>query len=163
MGVVDQMFATPEDIGSIPKSLRDDWQKLRARLARTELEGDPAEWNAEDGVIPPLQRSKVPVSEPESPGRFVTRDEADFLARAAGKEAGIASGAYIGVVTLGAFKAIKVDASYGSIVPGDLLVASPTPGHAMRAVQAEPGTIIGKALGTLAAGTGMIPVLITLN
>jgi len=72
-------------------------------------------------------------------------------------------GEYLTVVTLGAYKAIKVDASYGPIAPGDLLVASPNPGYAMRADSPQPGTIIGKALGELRAGTGVIPVLVTLQ
>jgi hypothetical protein len=78
---------------------------------------------------------------------------------------GVAPGEYLSVVTLGAFKAIKVDASYGSIRPGDLLVSSPTPGYAMKAsdrIRAI-GAVIGKALGSLESGTGVIPVLVTLQ
>ena len=75
----------------------------------------------------------------------------------------IAPGEYLSVVTLGAYKAIKVDATYGAIAPGDLLVASPNPGHAMRADSPQPGTIIGKALGELRDGTGVIPVIVTLQ
>jgi hypothetical protein len=70
---------------------------------------------------------------------------------------------YVSVVTLGAFKAIKVDASYGAIQPGDLLIASPNPGYAMRAADPKPGTIIGKALEALDAGTGTIKVMVTLH
>jgi hypothetical protein len=75
----------------------------------------------------------------------------------------IAPGEYLSVVTLGAYKAIRVDASYGPIAPGDLLVLSPNPGHAMRADSPQPGTIIGKALGELLDGTGVIPVIVTLQ
>lgn len=75
----------------------------------------------------------------------------------------IESGEYLSVVTLGAFKAIKVDASYGTIQPGDLLVASPNPGYAMHADAPEVGTVIGKALGELSEGTGTIPLLVTLD
>ncbi|MBU0491094.1 MAG: hypothetical protein KKA73_02025 [Chloroflexi bacterium] len=78
-------------------------------------------------------------------------------------DAVIAPGEYLTVVTLGAYKAIKVDASYGAIAPGDLLVASPNPGYAMRAVLPQPGTIIGKALSALPSGTGVIPVIVTLQ
>ena len=78
--------------------------------------------------------------------------------------ASIAPGGYLTIVTLGSFKAIKVDVSYGAIAPGDLLVASPNPGYAMRApASPKPGTIIGKALGALSSGTGVIPVMITLQ
>jgi hypothetical protein len=78
-------------------------------------------------------------------------------------EGGIARGEYVGVVTLGSFRAIKVDASYGAIQPGDLLVSSDTPGHAMKATDPQVGTVIGKALGSLDSGTGVIPVLVALQ
>ena len=57
----------------------------------------------------------------------------------------------------------KVSAENGPIVPGDLLVTSNTPGHAMRADRPEAGTIVGKALEPLLAGTGQIRVLVTLQ
>jgi hypothetical protein len=57
----------------------------------------------------------------------------------------------------------KVDAGYGEIRPGDLLTASPTPGHAMRADEALPGTVVGKALEPLEAGTGVIRILVMLR
>jgi len=75
----------------------------------------------------------------------------------------IQPGQYLSIVTLGAYKAIKVDASYGAIQPGDLLVASPNPGYAMKATNPQPGTIIGKALAPWVSGTGTIPVLVTLH
>jgi hypothetical protein len=53
----------------------------------------------------------------------------------------------------------QVDATYGAVHPGDLLVASPTPGMARRAEKPVPGTVLGKALETLEAGTGTIRVL----
>ncbi len=57
----------------------------------------------------------------------------------------------------------KVSAENGPIRPGDLLVTSNTPGHAMRADRPAPGTVVGKALGALDAGTGTIRVLVTLQ
>jgi hypothetical protein len=57
----------------------------------------------------------------------------------------------------------KVDADYGSVWPGDLLVTSPTPGHAMRTDSPLPGTMIGKALEPLEEGTGKIRVLVMLR
>lgn len=57
----------------------------------------------------------------------------------------------------------KVDAAYGPIEVGDLLVASPTPGHAMRADDPRPGTVVAKALEPLNAGTGLIKVLVMLR
>jgi hypothetical protein len=59
----------------------------------------------------------------------------------------------------------KVDAQFGGIEVGDLLTTSPTPGHAMKTndpVQAF-GAVIGKALRPLAAGQGLIPILIALQ
>lgn len=75
----------------------------------------------------------------------------------------IPPGDYLGIATVGAFPALKVDASYGAIRPGDLLVASPTPGHAMRADDPGVGTVIGKALDSLDEGTGAVAVMITLQ
>ena len=46
---------------------------------------------------------------------------------------------------------------------GDLLTTSPTPGHAMRADDPRPGTIVGKALEPLESGTGMVRVLVMLR
>jgi hypothetical protein len=59
----------------------------------------------------------------------------------------------------------KVDASYGSIEVGDLLTTSPTAGHAMRTDDPMKafGAVIGKALGSLASGEGLIPILIALQ
>lgn len=49
----------------------------------------------------------------------------------------------------------------GPIEIGDLLVTSDTEGHAMRAPEdPRPGTVLGKALGGLTAGTGLLPVLL---
>lgn len=72
-------------------------------------------------------------------------------------------GDYVAVVTMGAFQAIKVDAAYGSIHPGDLLVSSPTPGYAMRADHPAIGTVIGKALSPLESGQGTVAVMVTLQ
>ena len=65
--------------------------------------------------------------------------------------------AIAGVVTC------NVDATYGAIWPGNLLVTSPTSGHAMRTESPLPGTIVGKALEPLEEGTGTIKVLVMLR
>lgn len=59
----------------------------------------------------------------------------------------------------------NVDATWGPVELGDMLTTSPTPGHAMRAGDAlrAPGAIIGKALGRLDEGRGLIPVLVALR
>ena len=59
----------------------------------------------------------------------------------------------------------KVDAARSPISVGDLLTTSTTQGHAMRASDPSRafGSVIGKALGGLAKGRGMIPVLVALQ
>jgi hypothetical protein len=60
---------------------------------------------------------------------------------------------------------VKVTTANGSIEVGDLLVSSSLPGHAMKAGDGvvPTGTVIGKALGTVSAGTGIIEALISLQ
>ncbi len=59
---------------------------------------------------------------------------------------------------------VKVSAENGPIRPGDLLVTSGTPGHAMRAGPNPPqGTVIGKALEKWDTGTGVIKMLAVLQ
>ena len=74
-------------------------------------------------------------------------------------------GSYCSVVTLGAYRGVKVDANYGAIKAGDLLTTSWHAGYAMKVQDkvAASGAVIGKALGSLATGTGIIPVLVTLK
>ena len=59
----------------------------------------------------------------------------------------------------------KVDAQYAAIEVGDLLTTSDTAGHAMKACDAGRafGAVIGKALGGLTDGRGLIPILISLQ
>lgn len=59
----------------------------------------------------------------------------------------------------------KADAKYDSIEVGDLLTTSSLPGHAMKAVDQQKafGAVIGKALGPLKEGHGLIPILIALQ
>jgi hypothetical protein len=57
----------------------------------------------------------------------------------------------------------KVSGENGPIRRGDLLTTSSTPGHAMKATEPKLGTILGKALGELESGTGVIYVLVTLQ
>jgi hypothetical protein len=80
-----------------------------------------------------------------------------------GAGTGIGTGKYLSVVTLGAFKAIKVDSSGGPIRPGDLLAASATAGRAARAANPGVGAVIGKAMAAFDGGSGVIPVLVTLR
>ena len=59
----------------------------------------------------------------------------------------------------------KVSAENGPIKVGDLLVASSTLGYAMKGTDRSllTGAVIGKALGSLDSGTGVIEVLVTLQ
>lgn len=58
-----------------------------------------------------------------------------------------------------------VDSSSGPIRPGDLLTTSDTPGHAMKVTEytKAQGAIIGKAMGSLESGRGLILVLVSLQ
>jgi hypothetical protein len=59
----------------------------------------------------------------------------------------------------------KADADLEPISVGDMLTTSPRAGHAMKADDAAKafGSIIGKALRPLAAGQGLVPILIALQ
>jgi hypothetical protein len=59
----------------------------------------------------------------------------------------------------------KVSAENGPIKPGDLLVSSSKIGYAMKGTDRSllVGAVIGKAMGNLDAGTGVIEVLVTLQ
>jgi LysM repeat protein len=59
----------------------------------------------------------------------------------------------------------RVDAEYAPVGVGDLLTSSPTPGHAMKAEDPAKafGAVIGKALGNLLTGKGLLPILVALQ
>lgn len=59
----------------------------------------------------------------------------------------------------------KVDASFGPVEIGDLLTTSPTPGHAMKAIDPDRafGAVLGKAMAPLSHGRGLMPILVTLQ
>ena len=59
----------------------------------------------------------------------------------------------------------KADAVSAPIRVGDLLCSSDVPGHAMKATDtaAAFGAVIGKALRSIEAGRGLIPILVTLQ
>jgi hypothetical protein len=74
------------------------------------------------------------------------------------------------IATTGRVK-VRVDATKGAILPGDLLVTSDEPGTAMKSQAIDfggieihrPGTIVGKALEPLTEGKGEILVLLSLQ
>lgn len=59
----------------------------------------------------------------------------------------------------------KVSAENGSIKPGDLLVTSSKPGYAMKGTDRSQmlGAVIGKAIGHLDSGVGVIEAVVTLQ
>jgi hypothetical protein len=60
---------------------------------------------------------------------------------------------------------VQADAGNGAIEPGDLLTTSDTPGHAMKVTDhtRAQGAILGKAMGALNEGKGLVLVLVTLQ
>ncbi|HXA44573.1 MAG TPA: hypothetical protein VNZ25_03630 [Candidatus Angelobacter sp.] len=60
---------------------------------------------------------------------------------------------------------VQADTSNGAIVPGDMLTTSSEPGYAMKVTDhaRAAGAILGKAMGGLSEGKGMVLVLVTLQ
>ncbi|HRE26830.1 MAG TPA: hypothetical protein PK954_09375 [Anaerolineales bacterium] len=65
--------------------------------------------------------------------------------------------AFVGIVP------VKVTAVNGPIRRGDLLTTSSVRGHAMLATEYVPGAILGKAMGELISGTGVIEVALIIR
>jgi hypothetical protein len=151
MGIVDQVLYVPD---AATKAAYEQEQKA-LDAARDERARLAAEAEARGEKFNPASF--------EMPQSTIT-DEQGIVHALADVKA-VAPGGYINVVTLGAYKAVKVDASYGAIQAGDLLTTSPNPGYAMKVTdKAEAsGAIIGKALGNLDSGTGTVPVMVTLK
>jgi hypothetical protein len=102
--------------------------------------------------------------DPDRPGhlrRAAAMADAAIVGVAAATAVPTATSDITEVEVLGAgFARVNADAGYGSIRPGDLLISSPTPGHAMRAIEVVPGTVLGKAIDGLGTGTGSIRILL---
>jgi hypothetical protein len=135
---------------------------------------DVAEWVETDEVLEP---GTVVIVDPNAANRVVPSASA-YDTRAAGavsRQPGLILGergeGNKSMVAQSGRVVIKVDATYGAIKPGDLLVTSPTPGHAMlskpikigKQLMHRPGTLVGKALEALPNGKGEILVLLTLQ
>ncbi|HWY30617.1 MAG TPA: hypothetical protein VNX46_07695, partial [Candidatus Acidoferrum sp.] len=60
---------------------------------------------------------------------------------------------------------VQADTSNGAIAPGDMLTTSSEPGYAMKVTDhaRAAGAILGKAMGSLSEGKGMVLVLVTLQ
>src|SRR5256886_13832474 len=134
---------------------------------------DVAEWVKAGPDVP---AGTVVVIDPQAPDRAMTSSQA-YDTRVAGVVSA-RPGLLLGeegpdkakIAHSGRVK-VKVDARYGAIRTGDLLVCSPTPGYAMRSEPVivggtsmhRPGTLIGKALEPLAGGESEILVLLILQ
>jgi hypothetical protein len=147
VGVVDQAVYVPDAATKAAYEAEQEASRA-ARAAR----------NAED------QRARAAGAKPDysaiSAPKITISDMEGVLHATA--DTSIATGGYLNVVTLGSYKMIKVDASSGAIHAGDLLTTSTNPGYAMKVTDkvAAIGSIIGKALGCLVAGSGTIPVIV---
>lgn len=134
---------------------------------------DVAEWVE---AATPIEAGTVVVVDPDISNGVVASQKAydSRVAGAVSPQPGIILGERgpnkVMVAQSGRVK-VKVDARYGSIKRGDLLVTSPRAGYAMRSnpvkvagmLMHRPGTVLGKALEPLASGTGEILVLLTLQ
>jgi hypothetical protein len=151
VGIVDQAVYVPD--AATKATYQAEQAAVKDVLARRQAaaaQADAAGTKFDPGSIP-------------MPAQTISDDAGTVHSDAAATV--IATSSYANVVTLGAYKGVKVDASFGAVHAGDLLVSSPNPGYAMKATdraQAN-GAVIGKALGELATGTGLIPVMVTLK
>jgi hypothetical protein len=137
----------------------------------TDIAGDPRVCGivaqVHDGggeTLPGSELGEAPADEP-APAPKRRGKGAAAAAKAAFDPTRVATGQRGAMVTLGAFSHCKVDAQYGAIQPGDLLMASPTRGHAQKVTDraAATGCIVGKALAALEKGTAKIPVMVLLQ
>jgi hypothetical protein len=138
--------------------------------------GDYAESVDVTGDRTNYEPGDVLVIDPAAPGRFLKANEAysTMVAGIYSTKPGVVGRrqttdpktsttevpmAMVGIVPT------KVSAENGPIKIGDLLVASSTLGRAMKGTDRSQltGTVIGKALGALDSGTGVIEVLVTLQ
>ncbi|MGE0128352.1 MAG: hypothetical protein AB7U82_09755 [Blastocatellales bacterium] len=134
--------------------------------------------NDSTGVgVTEIQPGMVVAIDPKNPGKLTLsnraydRRVAGVISGAGGVEPGmmmgqkgtLADGKHPVALTGRVY--VWVDATRGSIKPGDLLTTSTTPGHAMKvtnSAQAQ-GAIIGKAMTGLKSGKGLVLVLVTLQ
>ncbi|PAV12974.1 hypothetical protein ASJ81_04410 [Methanosarcina spelaei] len=129
-------------------------------------ENYPSDVNLESGDVICLAQDKDSVVKSEKPNDplvlGVVSTKPGFLLSDGGdaKEANLFPVALCGRVPC------KVVDENGPIKRGDLLTSSSTPGHAMKASPIKdgeffsPGTIIGKAIGTLESGRGVIDIFV---
>lgn len=125
----------------------------------------------------PLQPGMVVVIDDEQPGKLRVATEAydpriaGVISGAGGVQTGLlmgqkgslADGARPVALTGRVF--VLVDASVAPVRPGDLLTTSSLPGHAMKVTDwsAARGAILGKAMGKLENGQGLVLMLVNLQ
>jgi hypothetical protein len=151
VGVVDQVMYVPSK-ETREAYARQEQDRREAMQRRSEAE----KASEKTGDKSALANITVPAA---------TITDADGNVHVDGNATVAETGAHVNVVTLGSYKGVKVDASFGAIKAGDLLTTSPNAGYAMKVTDkaAAYGAIIGKALGDLESGTGSIPVMVTLK
>jgi hypothetical protein len=134
---------------------------------------DIAEWVP---AAKPISAGTVVILDPDHSNSVVPSNEAydtrvaGVVSSSPGLVLGEAADGKVKVATTGRVR-VRVDASYGAIRIGDLLVTSQLEGVAMRsepiAVNGrklhQPGTVVGKALEALLEGKGEILVLLSLQ
>lgn len=167
------------DAGAITVKLTGDDGTGKGRVTTSVLEitggadlSEPFRMSA-PGAIPP---GAVVVIDDANPGRLKLSDRpydrrvAGVVSGAGGVSPGLTMGqpglADGGVnVALTGRAYVLADAASGPIQPGDLLTSADRPGHAMAA--SDParshGAILGKAMTGLAAGQGLVLVLVNLQ
>jgi len=136
--------------------------------------GDYAESVDVTGSRTSYEPGDVLVIDPGTPGKFLKSAEA-YSTLAAGiystkpgtvgrRQATVKSPDEVPMALVGIVPT-KVSAENGPIKAGDLLVTSSTIGYAMKGTDRSrlTGAVIGKALGPLDSGTGVIEVLVTLQ
>ncbi len=166
--VADSPPAATSTRTDTPARPRTEARERASRSAEpaTGADAEPIAWPA--GALPAPIAERVEVgdvlaADPMRPGLLV-RSAAGLEATVAGIVAGAPGSLFDREAPLafaGTLVSVKADATAQPIVAGDLLVASPLPGHAMRTPDgAAAGTVVAKALEALPAGTGTIRVLV---
>ena len=169
-----RIAASPQDADAIEaKNARQERPQAVQPPERIPLAAGPALQQVASGPVFPANTTAVHVAVPVESGDVVANDPnrpGELRPASAASDPGV-----VGIVAgaagtrwseqaplalAGTVVLCRVDTSYGVIVANDLLVASPTPGFAMRAEDnPKQGTVVGKALEALEAGTGTIRVL----
>ena len=164
--VADDRSTTSPTTARVGHASRSTTPEPSATIAQAEPtpESEPLPPGATAMIVSgPVAPGDLLVLDPEHPGLLRVADTAidpGVVGVAAAASRQNEDGALQAPVLAAGIVELKVDAGYGAIRPGDLLVSSATPAHAMQALEALPGTVIGKALEALETGTGTIRVLL---